>query len=82
MTELRRVKTKDDEMFETWWIEFRLDHPEWRYADTHALIKAAHRAGRLAQREKDAGICDKQALLPECPERASYCAAAIREMEI
>jgi len=30
------------------------------------------------QREKDAKICDEQANEPECPERAQYCAEAIR----
>lgn len=29
--------------------------------------------------ERAAEICDKQATEPECPERAGYCAAAIRK---
>lgn len=37
-----------------------------------AALVAAH------QRELDARICDEQAKEPECPERAQYCAAAIR----
>lgn len=31
-----------------------------------------------AEREACANVCDAQQLEPECPERASYCAEAIR----
>lgn len=31
-----------------------------------------------AEREACAKVCDEQASEPECPERAAYCAAAIR----
>lgn len=31
-----------------------------------------------AEREECAKVCDQQAHEPECPERATYCAAAIR----
>ena len=33
---------------------------------------------RLDEREACATLCDAQANEPECPERAQYCAAAIR----
>jgi hypothetical protein len=35
--------------------------------------------GADIEREECASICDKQAKEPECPERAMYCADAIRE---
>lgn len=31
-----------------------------------------------AEREGCANVCEEQASEPECPERAAYCAAAIR----
>jgi hypothetical protein len=31
--------------------------------------------------ERCAMVCDTQALEPECPERATYCAAAIRQLK-
>lgn len=31
--------------------------------------------------EKAAGVCDDQANEPECPERATYCAEAIRALK-
>lgn len=37
-----------------------------------ARLVAAH------EREACAKVCDQQAHEPECPERADYCAAAIR----
>lgn len=35
-------------------------------------------AAAKAEREACAKVCDEQAKEPECPERAQYCAAAIR----
>lgn len=37
-----------------------------------AQLVAAH------EREECAKVCDEEAKEPECPERAAYCAAAIR----
>ena len=47
--------------------------------EQHAL--SAYRAGRNAGLEEAAGICDSQTKEPECPERASYCADAIRALK-
>lgn len=42
-----------------------------------AFIRLAKQA-RSAEREACAKVCDEQAGEPECPERAKYCADAIR----
>lgn len=41
-----------------------------------SLLAAAEQKGR----EEAAKVCDAQALEPECPERAAYCAEAIRAL--
>ena len=46
----------------------------------HYFTRAINTAVDL-QREIDAKICDAQALEPECPERAKYCAQAIRSQQ-
>lgn len=38
----------------------------------------AYQAGVIVEREACAKVCDEQANEPECPERAAYCADAIR----
>lgn len=43
------------------------------------IVEAAWEAATLAEREACAKVCDEQANEPECPERARYCAEAIRE---
>lgn len=37
-------------------------------------------AALKAERERCAKVCDAQASEPECPERATYCAEAIRQL--
>lgn len=41
-------------------------------------VKSFARAIIAAERERCAQVCDRQASEPECPERARYCAEAIR----
>lgn len=43
--------------------------------------EAAAQAVREAVIEECAKVCDEQAALPECPERATYCAEAIRALK-
>lgn len=76
--------TKDDGEFEKYWNSLASDP-----ADSDELLRHCHfaaqnafRAGRIVQRDMDAGICRKQAKLPECPERAMYCAEEIERQEI
>ena len=40
--------------------------------------RALWEAATKAEREACAKVCDEQAKEPECPERAMYCADAIR----
>lgn len=42
--------------------------------------RLAHVIGHYVAQEREAcaKVCEAQALLPECPERAAYCAEAIR----
>ena len=49
-----------------------------RWAYTVALVRHVE-IGLAMEREACAALCDEQATAPECPERAAYCAAAIRE---
>lgn len=43
--------------------------------------EAVAQAVREAVIEECAKVCDEQAALPECPERATYCAEAIRALK-
>lgn len=52
-----------------------IGHRGMRY-EAFLIMKAAE-----IQREQDALICEAQAKEPECPERAQYCADAIRHQE-
>ncbi len=71
------------ETFALWWPTATLpteyddmdacDQAQWK-----AVAEAAWRASAAAEREACAAICDEQAKEPECPERAKYCAEAIR----
>jgi len=53
---------------------------EWRdtYSKHGMMNEAMARAAWDAAIEACAKVCDEQALEPECPERAKYCADAIR----
>lgn len=53
---------------------------DWKYADAQDW-EAAAQAVREAVIEECAKVCDEQAALPECPERATYCAEAIRALK-
>ena len=46
--------------------------------ELRAAITTALREQYIAGMERAAVICDEQAKEPECPERAEYCAFAIR----
>ena len=48
--------------------------------DSPAQLEAFYKLAQAEAFEAAAKLCDEQQLEPECPERASYCAAAIREM--
>jgi hypothetical protein len=43
--------------------------------------EAAMKAATAAALERAALVCDEQAKEPECPERATYCADAIRALK-
>ena len=80
--------------YEDWWLEFTSVHPDWRYADSEALRKAAFESGaasrdaevakafedgRQAEREECAKICDKYTEFSGSPSNfAENCAKAIR----
>lgn len=44
-------------------------------------MQSAYQSGRQSGMEEAAILCDAQAKEPECPERAEYCATAIRQMK-
>lgn len=52
------------------WDEIRQMMDAWLRANVAAAV--------MAEREECAKVCDQQAHEPECPERATYCADAIR----
>jgi len=45
------------------------------------LAWQAYQAATDAALERAAEVCDEQAKEPECPERATYCAEAIRALK-
>lgn len=47
----------------------------------HAYGRQCYAAGRAAGLEEAAQACDEQQREPECPERATYCADAIRALK-
>lgn len=51
-----------------------------QYITNDASREACIKQAKAEAFEAAAKLCDEQQLEPECPERASYCAAAIREM--
>ena len=51
----------------------KLNHPK--------ELEAFYRAAQAEAFEQAAAVCDEQQLEPECPERASYCAEAIRALK-
>lgn len=46
--------------YEDWWLEFTSVHPDWRYADSEALRKAAFESGAAS---RDAEIAELVAAL-------------------
>jgi len=50
----------------------------WGDPLTPAILSEVVMAIESREREACANVCDEQALEPECPERAKYCADAIR----
>lgn len=69
-----------NEEFEKWAEKFA-----WfgRDGKTEALEiwEAAWQASRKQALEEAAKVCDEQDSEPECPERAAYCAEAIRALQ-
>jgi hypothetical protein len=59
--------------FETWWFE----SGSGTYGQK-AAAKQAWEAAVKFEREACAQTCEEQTIEPECPERAQYCADAIR----
>lgn len=53
---------------------------EWKKTQDDGYLCARHvwEAAQKLEREACALVCDVQAMEPECPERAKYCADSIR----
>ncbi len=51
-------------------------------AEAYNLAKAAWKYSAAAMRRACAQKCDEQALQPECPESAAYCAESIRAINL
>ena len=50
------------------------------YSATTVDIEVFYKAAQADAFEQAAKLCDAQQLEPECPERAAYCADAIRQL--
>lgn len=50
------------------------------YYRDKSRMQAAIKAALIWHGEACAKVCDEQAKEPECPERAAYCAEAIRDI--
>ena len=61
------------------WIKRRMPGNSGRNTVLEMGLRKAFEAGVKIERKACAKICDAQANEPECPERAKYCADAIRE---
>lgn len=67
---------------------FNLEKKAIGFCEQHGIIEEDPRrdivitafcVGSKIEREECARVCDAQSQEPECPERAKYCADAIRE---
>lgn len=58
-----------------------VEHVQFAMPTSSASIESALSAARAEERERCAMVCDAQSTEPECPERAAYCAEAIRALK-
>lgn len=65
--------------FEQWWHEIGSGLLPADNEDRKEYVMRVAKLASEAEREACAKVCDAQSIEPECPERAQYCADAIRK---
>ena len=73
----RSLQGKIDGNTEFKWTDYLKTEADWRLSVDWCISLAVKEAVEK-EREECARVCDEQAKEPECPERAAYCAEAIR----